>query len=258
VVDGATAIRTVLADGRESVAKLVGADEDTDIAVLKVEGKAPKPALLGSATNVKVGQLAVAIGEPLGLAGGPTVTSGVISATGRQLDRDEGSLLDMFQTDAAISPGSSGGALVDGAGAVIGITTAIGVSEVGAEGLGFATPIDIARDVADQLIRTGHVVHVWLGIKGGDLDHAKADELHIAGGALVKGVWDGSPASKAGLSASDVITGVDGHAVTSMVGLMVALRSRKPGEVVKLEVRRDDGKTRSVSATLAEKPASLK
>ena len=125
----------------------------------------------------------------------------MVSAVGRQVDRQGGSLLDMIQTDAPISPGSSGGALVDAGGAVIGITTAIAVTEVGAEGLGFATPIDIARDVADQLISTGKVVHVWLGIEGEDLDHERADAMKVTGGAVVKGVRASSPASAAGLAA---------------------------------------------------------
>jgi len=257
VVAGARTISVVLADGRERTAKLVGVDEDTDIAVVKIDGIETVAAPLGSATHLKVGQVAVAIGEPLGLAGGPTVTSGVISAVGRQVDRAGGSLLDMIQTDAAIAPGSSGGALVDGAGAVIGITTAIAVTDVGAEGLGFATPIDIARDVAEQLIASGHAVHVWLGIKGGDLDKTKADAMHLTGGAVVKSVWDNSPAALAGLTASDIIVSVDGKPVTSMVGLVVALRSRRPGEVVKLTVHRGTAKPRIINATLTEKPATL-
>jgi S1-C subfamily serine protease len=258
VIDGAKEVKVVMADGRESPARVIGGDVDTDVAVIKVDGLQVPAAPLGSATLLKVGQMAIAIGEPLGLAGGPTVTLGVVSAIGRQVDRDGGSLLDMIQTDAPIAPGSSGGALVDGTGAVIGITTAIAVSDVGAEGLGFATPIDIARDVADQLITTGRVVHVWLGIEGEDLDHTRADTMHVSGGAVVKGVRGGSPAATAGISASDVITSIDGHPVTSMAGLVVALRTRRPGQVVKLMVHRDGAKSRAVNATLAERPATLK
>jgi S1-C subfamily serine protease len=258
VVDGAKTITVVMADGRELPAKLVGADADTDIAVVKIESTNTRAAALGTATHLKAGQLAIAIGEPLGLAGGPTVTVGVVSALGRQVPAKAGLLLDMIQTDAPISPGSSGGALVDASGAVIGITTAIAVSDVGAEGLGFATPIDIARDVADQLISTGHAVHVWLGIEGEDLTHARADSMGVSGGAVVKKVWGESPASGAGLATSDVIVSLDGHPVASMAGLVVALRTRKPGQVVKLAVRHDGMKARSVTATLAEKPAALK
>jgi S1-C subfamily serine protease len=258
VVEGAHSITAILADGREATAKLVGADEDTDIAVVKIESVYTPAATLGTAAALRAGQTAIAIGEPLGLAGGPTVTVGVVSALGRQVSSKDGLLLDMIQTDAPISPGSSGGALVDGAGAVIGITTAIAVTDVGAEGLGFATPIDVARDVADQLIATGHAVHVWLGIEGEDLSRPMADSMGVAGGAVVKKVWSGSPAASAGLTPADIITNVDGHAVAGMAGLVVALRTRKPGQIVKLTVHRDGGKTRNISATLTEKPSSLK
>jgi S1-C subfamily serine protease len=258
VVDGARSVKVIMADGHEAAANVIGADEDTDIAVVKIDRNNAAAAPLGSATRLKVGQQAIAIGEPLGLSGGPTVTVGVISAVGRQVDGEDRSLLDMIQTDAPIAPGSSGGALVDGAGAVIGINTAIAVTEVGAEGLGFATPIDIARDVADQLINTGHVVHVWLGIEGEDLDHNRAESMGLMGGAVVKGVKANSPAANAGLSASDVIVSLDGQPVTSMAGLVVALRGHKPGQVVNLDVRHDNGKTRTVKATLAERPTSLK
>jgi S1-C subfamily serine protease len=258
VIADAHDIKIVMADGREIGARIVGSDTDTDIAVLKIDGVNAQAAPLGSATHLKVGQMAVAIGEPLGLAGGPTVTVGVVSAIGRQVNSKDGSLLDMIQTDAPIAPGSSGGALVDGAGAVIGITTAMAVSDVGAEGLGFATPIDIARDVADQLITTGRVVHVWLGIDGEDLDRNRADAMGVTGGAVVKGVKGDSPAALAGLSASDVIVGIDGRPIASMSGLVVALRSHKPGQIVKLTVRHDGAKVRDVTATLAERPASVK
>jgi S1-C subfamily serine protease len=258
VVDGATAIKVVSADGHEAAARLIGSDADTDIAVIKVDGVAAPAAPLGSATHLKVGQLAIAIGEPLGLAGGPTVTSGVVSATGRQVDAKNGTLFDMIQTDAAIAPGSSGGALVDGAGAVIGITTAIAVTDVGAEGLGFATPIDIARDVAEQLITSGHAVHVWLGIEGEDLNRTRADAMGVAGGAVIKKVWSDSPAAKAGLTISDIIVSIDGRPVTSIAGLVVALRTRKPGQEVKLTVHRDGMKPRNMTATLGEKPATIK
>lgn len=258
VIADARSVKIEMADGRTVDARVIGGDKDTDVAVIKVDGVKAVAAPLGTATKLKVGQLAIAIGEPLGLAGGPTVTMGVVSAVGRQIDSADGSLLDMIQTDAPIAPGSSGGALVDATGAVIGITTAIAVTEIGAEGLGFATPIDIARDVAAQLIETGRVVHVWLGIEGEDLDQSRADAMKVNGGAVVKGVRDGSPAEAAGLAATDVITSIDGKPCTSMAALVVALRLRKPGERVRLTVQRDGGAKRQVTATLAERPASMR
>jgi putative serine protease PepD len=249
VIDGADKITIVMADGHEYPGKLVGGDPDTDIAVVKIDGPAFPTATLGSASNLKVGNQAIAIGSPLGLAGGPSLSVGVVSALGRQVDsRDGPPLLDMIQTDAPIAPGSSGGALLDGNGSVIGITTAIAVSDVGAEGLGFATPIDIARDVAEQLITTGKVVHVWLGIEGED----------AAGnsGALVRKIRDGSPAADAGVHERDVITTVQGKPVTSMSALVVALRARKPGQVVTLGLNRD-GKPLTVNVTLVDRPRNL-
>lgn len=249
VIDGAEKINVVMADGREYEGKLLGGDPETDIAVIKIDGASFPTATLGSALGLKVGHQAIAIGSPLGLAGGPSLSVGVVSALGRQVDsRDGPPLLDMIQTDAPIAPGSSGGALLDGRGAVIGITTAIAVSEVGAEGLGFATPIDIARDVAEQLITTGKVVHVWLGIEGEDGTSST--------GALVRRIRADSPAAKAGVQERDIITSVEGRKVTSMSALVVALRNRKPGQVVTIGLTRD-GKPMTVQATLVERPRDL-
>jgi S1-C subfamily serine protease len=249
VINGADKITVVMADGRELPGTLIGGDPDTDVAVVKVDGGSLPTATLGSATNLKVGNQAIAIGSPLGLAGGPSLSVGVVSALGRQVDsRDGPPLLDMIQTDAPIAPGSSGGALLDSTGSVIGITTAIAVSDVGAEGLGFATPIDIARDVAEQLITTGKVVHVWLGIEGEDGTGNT--------GALVRKIRPDSPAAKAGVKERDIITAVAGKPVTSMSALVIALRTRKPGQVVTLGLTRD-GKPMTVEATLVERPRNL-
>ena len=230
VIDGADKITVVLADGQERPGKLIGGDPDTDVAVVKVEGAALPIATLGSATNLKVGNQAIAIGSPLGLAGGPSLSVGVVSALGRQVDSRDGP------------------PLLDSTGSVIGITTAIAVSDVGAEGLGFATPIDIARDVAEQLITTGKVVHVWLGIEGEDGTGNT--------GALVRKIRPDSPAAKAGVHERDIITSIEGRPVTSMSALVIALRTRKPGQVVTIGLSRD-GKPLKVQATLAERPRNL-
>ncbi|MDP9402799.1 MAG: S1C family serine protease [Actinomycetota bacterium] len=255
VVDGARRITVVMANGEEESARLVGSDPDTDVAVVKVDKTDLASAPLGSAASLRVGQLAVAIGSPLGLSGGPSVSVGVISAVGREIDAGgEGPpLLDMIQTDAPIAPGSSGGALVDGAGAVIGVTTAIAVSEVGAEGLGFATPIDIARDVAEQIIASGRAVHVWLGVEGEDVDPGTAKEIGVAGGALIRDVRPDSPAGRAGIAARDVIIAVDGVPVRSMGALKVQLRSHRPGDEVTLALHRGN-EARSLKVKLAERP----
>ena len=256
VVDGAQRIMVVLADGTTLEAELVGFDVVTDIAVVKVAGDEPFPtAVLGSAAALAVGQPTVAIGSPLGLLGGSSVTTGVVSALGREVDGQGGPpLLDMIQTDAAIAPGSSGGALLDMRGTVIGITTAIAVSQVGAEGLGFAVPIDLAVRVGTQLIEGGRAIHVWLGIEGRDLDAAEAADAGLRGGAEVTDVVAGSPADAGGLIVGDVIVAIGDQRVPSMSGLVVALRDRQPGDVVSLTVV-DDGAEVRRDVVLEERPA---
>jgi S1-C subfamily serine protease len=252
VVDGASDVIVIASDGRSLPARVVGTDADTDVAVLKVESTMPV-ATLGTTSGLQVGQQAIAIGSPLGLSGGPSVTVGVVSALGRRVDSDEGApLVDMIQTDAPISPGSSGGALVDSVGNVIGITTAIAVSEVGAEGLGFATPIDIARDVAEQLLSTGHVVHVWLGVRGEDLELSMAASLGLTGGALVNDITKGSPADVAGIHAQDIITAVNGKHISGIADVIVNVRTRKVGDVVKVTVWRG-GHPQTFDVTLRER-----
>lgn len=259
VVTNADALRVVFADGREAAAELVGTDAQTDIAVVRVAGDVPEDgyptALLGTAARLDVGQLAIAVGSPLGLSGGPSVTVGVVSALGREVPAGATTLVDMIQFDAPIAPGSSGGALVDADGAVIGITTAIAVSDVGAEGMGFATPVDIARMVAEQLVANGQVVHVWLGIEGDDVDPVTSSRLGLLGGALVRGVRGGSPADAAGVRTGDIIVAIDGDTVRTMGGLIVRLRSHRPGDVVTLRIHRA-GQTREMKAILREMPTS--
>ncbi|HUP69803.1 MAG TPA: trypsin-like peptidase domain-containing protein [Acidimicrobiales bacterium] len=255
VVEGADRITLIMADGEEVAASLIGSDADTDIAVVKVDRTDVASAPLGSAASLRVGQLAVAIGSPLGLAGGPSVSVGVVSALGREIDGGEGPpLLDMIQTDAPIAPGSSGGALVDGAGAVVGVTTAIAVSAVGADGLGFATPIDIARDVAEQIIAGGRAVHVWLGVEGEDVDATLAKEIGVTGGAMIRNVSPDSPAARAGIARRDVIVSVDGMPIRSMGALKVQLRTHRPGDEVTLAYHRDK-KPGSLKVKLAERPS---
>ncbi len=257
VVQGASSIVAVLSDGRHVKSRLIGTDALTDIAVVKLDQPTPTVAMLGTAEWLKVGQVAVAIGSPLGLTGGPSVTVGVVSAIGRQVDSGDGiPLLDMIQTDAPIAPGSSGGALVDASGEVIGITTALATDDSGPRGLGFATPVDVARSVADELIVHGHATHTWLGVEGDDLDSRTAGSLGLSGAAQVQQVIKGSPAAKAGLATSDVIVAVDDHQITSMGALMVDLRDYDSGDHVTVTYLRD-GRRRSASAVLTERPATL-
>ncbi len=255
VVDGARSINVVLADGSERPGRLLGADPLTDVAVVKIDGTERFPvAVLGTAADLRVGQPTITIGSPIGLIGGSSVTTGVVSALGRRVAGREGPpLLGMIQTDAPVAPGSSGGALLDSSGAVIGITTAVAASEAGYQGLGFATPIDIARSVADDIIATGRPVHVWLGIEGRDLDAASAQDRGVAGGAVVVGAVESSPAERAGVRPGDIVVEVAGKEVTSMSALVIALRGREPGEEIDLGVVRD-GERVTVGVELATRP----
>jgi S1-C subfamily serine protease len=255
VVDGATSVVVVLASGREMPAQVVGSDSNSDTAVVKIDGGPFPVAELGTTADLKVGQEAIAIGSPLGLSGGPSVTVGVVSALHRSVRTRTGqSLIDMVQTDAPIAPGSSGGALLDSAGRVIGITTALAMTDTGAEGFGFATPIDAARSAAEQLILTGKVVTVWLGVEGTDLDGATALELKVDGGAMIEKVKADSPAERAGLTARDVILKADGKPITSMNMLVLVIRAHRPGDSFPVEIMRDKQR-HGMTVTVVERPA---
>jgi putative serine protease PepD len=232
VVSVGSRIQVVLSDGRTTYpADLVGTDPLTDLAVLDIDATGLDPIDLGAASALSVGDTAVAVGSPLGLEGGPSLTVGVISAFGRQVQTGPSTILyGMIQTDAPITSGSSGGALVDGAGRLIGITTAVGVSDVGVEGIGFATPVEIVGRVVDELIADGSVEHAFLGITGTTAFEDAADGARVASGVEVGSVEPGSAAADAGVRTGDVITSIDGRPVETMDELIVALRVRHPGD----------------------------
>jgi len=253
VVEGATRIVVVMSDGHSAEGRIVGADTWSDIAVVKVDDGSAMPVVtMGSAGGLTVGQKVMAMGGPSGNEE-RTLEVGVVSGLGRQVERSpEPTLLDMIQTSAPVAVGSSGGALVDGTGAVVGIITALGGG--GRPPAGMATPIDWARAVADQLLATGRVARVWLGVEGGDLAEEAARLLGVKGGAVVADVKDGSPAGAAGLTADDVITSVDGSPLGSMGALRVLLRAHKPGDVVTLTVMRGT-EAKTMRVELTERPA---
>ena len=224
-VEGAE-IRAVFSDGSGSAARIVGRDPASDIAVIKVEKPGLLTASLGSSDDVVVGDPVVAIGSPLGLAG--TVTSGIVSALDRPVrlageGSDTNAVISAVQTDAPINPGNSGGALVDASGAVIGINTAIASTGGGSIGLGFAIPIDTARDIAEQLISTGSAVHATLGVATRSVTDSARD------GALVLNVEPGSAAANAGIREEDVVIAVDGEPVGSSEELDRRHRRPRPG-----------------------------
>lgn len=257
VVDGATRVNVVLADGTEHDGTIVGADPESDIAVVKIDGTGLPTVLLGRASSLEVGQPAIAIGSPLGLEGGPSVTVGIVSALNRSV-RTHGAdtpLGGMIQTDASIAAGSSGGGLFDANGTLIGITTAVALTESGAEGLGFAIPVEEARRVAEQLVNGGTVARVWLGVRGADMTTDAEQLLGTPGGAMLREVVEGGPAAVAGLSAGDVITKLGDVEIDSMSALVVTLRSYIPGETVPVTYLRD-GVAQTATVTLVERPAN--
>lgn len=246
-------------DGSEYPATIVGRSATYDLAVLRISVRGLTPLPLGDSDKVVVGDSVIAFGAPLGLAG--TVTTGIISAKDRAVtageSSGESSFINAIQTDAAINPGNSGGPLVDAAGAVIGINSAIATlgsafgGQTGSIGLGFAIPINQARRTAEQLIRTGKSSHPIIGVA---LDNTyTGDGARISTGNLggMAPVTPGGPADRAGMKAGDVITAIDGKQIASSDELIVAIRAKQPGDVVSLTYERD-GRSRTVKVTLAE------
>ena len=252
VIDGGTDIKVSLNDKSEFPARIIGTDSKTDLAVLKID-RTGLPALpLGDSSKVQVGDVVLAIGNPFGV--GQTVTMGIVSATGRDLGIED--YEDFIQTDAAINPGNSGGALVSADGRLIGINTAIMSRSGGNQGVGFAIPGSMARNVTDQIIHGGKVSRALLGvmIQPVTSDLAKAFKLPKSEGALISDVNAGSPAERAGLRKGDVITKVDDHAVSDSRALRLMIGEMSPGKTIQLAAVRD-GIERRYSVTLGEQPS---
>ncbi|MBW3601876.1 MAG: trypsin-like peptidase domain-containing protein [Actinobacteria bacterium] len=258
VVEGAGSIEVVFADGRRGPGSLVGVDPATDLAVVRVDRRGVGAIQRGDSSNLRVGELAVAIGSPFGLEG--TVTAGVVSAVDRPLSLSGHgsrrlSLPNVIQTDAPINPGNSGGPLVGADARLIGVNSAI-IARGGVPanaGVGFAVPVDTVVEVADELIAHGVVRHPYLGIEGESLTPAMARRRQVDGGALVRDVQPGTPAAEVGLRPDDVITAVDGDTVASMEELVEIIGEREVGEGVRITYSRD-GATTTVTARLAERP----
>ena len=253
VIDGASDIKVQLNDRREFHAKLVGTDPKTDIAVLKIDAK-DLPALpLGDSSKLQVGDIVFAIGDPFGI--GETATMGIVSATGRGslgIERYE----DFIQTDAAINPGNSGGAMIDLHGNLVGINTAIlSHGSGGNQGIGFAIPISMARNVMNQVLDHGKVVRGYLGVYPQDVTPviAKAFNLNRNDGVLIGDVTAGGPASKAGLKKGDIVLALNGEPVNERNDLQLRISQLAPGTTVKLNVWRG-GEAHDVTVTLGELP----
>ncbi len=274
VIDGAEQIDVTLGDDSDSYeAELVGQDNSTDIAILKVDAPADElePLAFGDSSALDVGDPVVAIGNPFGLD--RTVTAGIVSALQRQISAPDGfTISDVIQTDAPINPGNSGGPLLDTTGEVVGVNSQIESSTQGNVGIGFAVPIDTAREIGQQLIESGEVQHAFLGISGADLEPDVADVLNLDAnsGALVQDVVPDSPADDAGIESGDasvtvggqevraggdVIVAVDGKPVSGMDEVIAAVDSHKPGDEIELTLVRD-GEERTEALKLAERPAN--
>jgi S1-C subfamily serine protease len=272
VVAGADRVEVALGEGADPLeAKVLGTDLPTDLAVLEVDVSDDQlhPLALGESGDVSVGDPVVAIGNPFGLD--RTVTAGIVSALQREIQAPGGfTIRDVIQTDAPINPGNSGGPLIDASGRVVGVNSQIESPSGGNVGIGFAVPIDTARDVANQLIESGDAQHAFLGISGTDVTPEIADVLNlpVEEGAFVQEVEPGSPADDAGirdgdavvtidgqelLAGGDVIVAVDGDAVDSMSDVIGAIQSRDPGDELELTLARSDG-DETLSVELTDRP----
>jgi serine protease Do len=253
VVDGADEVKVALQDGREFTAKVVGRDPKSDVAVIKIAAKDLPAITMADSDKVEVGDVVLAIGNPFGI--GQTVTTGIVSAKSRGnmgLDYE-----DFIQTDAAINPGNSGGALVDADGRLIGINTAILSRSGGNQGIGFAIPVNLARDVMGSLIKDGHVTRGYLGVMIQDLTPALAKEFKLKNttGALVSDVTPKGPADKAGLKSGDLLVEFNGKKVSDSRHLKLEVARTQPGETVPVKILRD-GTTKTLEVTVKTLPGS--
>jgi len=257
VVNGASQIQVELRDGRVAPARIVGADPDTDLAVLEVALKNPPVIRLGRSDTLQVGEPVLAIGNPMGL--GQTVTSGIVSAKGRS--RLGVSTFESFiQTDAAINTGNSGGALVNARGELIGINTAILARSDGSEGIGFAIPVDMVRGVVDEILRSGRVVRGWIGVVPRDMPAEQAEQFgYPQGSVLIENLFVSSPALEAGMQPGDVVTEINGQKVQGMHDLVARIAALKPGQKTRVTWMRgppfhDTPQAMTVKITVVERP----
>ena len=252
VIEGADEIEVILNDSRRSRARVIGTDPDSDLAVLKVELDKLPVIVLGDSDTLQVGDPVLAIGNPFGV--GQTVTSGIVSALGRnQLGIN--TFENFIQTDAAINPGNSGGALVDASGNLLGINTAIYSRSGGNMGIGFAIPVATAQQVLESIVREGQVTRGWIGVEPSDLSPELAETFGVKSdeGVIITGVLQNGPAAQAGIRPGDVITRVGNQPVQNVTELLSKVAALKPGKAVDFVVRRQD-RTVTVSITPGVRP----
>lgn len=255
VIEGADDIEVMLSDGRKAKARVVGTDPDTDLAVLKIDLDKLPTIAFGDSEALQVGDVVLAIGNPFGV--GQTVTSGIVSALGRnQLGIN--TFENFIQTDAAINPGNSGGALVDASGSLMGINTAIYSRSGGSMGIGFAIPSSTARQVMEGLVKEGQVRRGWIGVEPQDLtpEMAETFSLPIREGVLITGVLQDGPAQQAGMRPGDVVTQVAGNRVTNTAQLLNAVAGLRPDSVAGISVQRGN-ETVELQVKVAQRPKNL-
>ena len=254
VVEGAQEIEVTLSDSRRTTAKVIGTDPDTDLAVLRITLDRLPVIAMGNSDTVQVGDKVLAIGNPFGV--GQTVTGGIISALGRnQLGIN--TFENFIQTDAAINPGNSGGALVDVNGSLLGINTAIYSRSGGNMGIGFAIPVNTARQVLEGLVRDGQVTRGWIGVEPIELNADLAETFGIkqTEGVIITGVLQNGPAFKAGLKPGDVLLAVGEQDVRNVSELLTLIAAQTPGSAVKMRIKRRDADL-SLDVTPAQRPAA--
>ncbi len=241
---------TLFNDDTEYSATIVGKDEETDLAVIKIDKTGLPKAEFADSDSIKVGEFAMAVGNPMGMDS--TVTCGIVSAVNREVTDSDGKTYTLIQTDAAINAGNSGGALVNSEGKVIGINT-LKLEGTGIEGLGFAIPINSTTDITSQLIEYSKVKRPYIGLTGMDLDEETAKKYNLVSGVYVKSIEDFSSAEKAGIKPGDVIIEADGTKISTMDDLNKIKNSHKIGDEMKIKVNRE-GQERELTVTLGEQP----
>ncbi|MDA4127131.1 MAG: trypsin-like peptidase domain-containing protein [Thaumarchaeota archaeon] len=237
VIDGASQVSVSLKDGRTFTGEVVGSDEATDVAVIRLNANDLPAAELGNSEALKVGQFVLAIGNALGLPGGPTLSMGVLSAKGRPLPGSDFVFEGLLQTDAAVNPGNSGGPLADLEGRIIGITT---MMIPYAQGMGFAIPINTVKRISQEILEKGRVTRRWIGISGIDVTPqlARRYNLHSESGFLVAEIEPRSPADFAGLRNGDVVVGADGNGVKHTKDLLLAISKVAAGGTIRIDINR--------------------
>ncbi len=253
VVEAADDIEVASNDGRKFSAKVVGTDPESDLAVLRVSADANLPPIaFANSDALRVGDVVLAIGNPFGV--GQTVTSGIVSALGRS-HLGINTFENFIQTDAAVNPGNSGGALVDTNGSLVGINTAIYSQSGGSMGIGFAIPVSLARNVMEQIIKTGGVTRGWIGVEVQEItpDLAESFGMPDSRGALIAGVMRGSPADKAGIRPGDVLLSIDGHQIKDAENMLALIAALEPGRPGRIGLRRS-GKGLEVQAIIGKRP----